>query len=177
MELRGDGFTMRRWQDDDAPAIIAACQDPEIVRWLPVIPSPYGEREARDYLEQCRLSWELGDSYNFAVVDDSGELLGSVAMRMFRFSVGHIGYWIVPAARRRGIASKALELLCRWAVSDLGLKRLELMTDPDNVASQGVAEKVGFRREAVLRSNLEYRDGSRRDSIMFSLLPEELGSP
>jgi RimJ/RimL family protein N-acetyltransferase len=48
------------------------------------------------------------------------------------------------------------------------------MTDPDNLASQGVAEKAGFQREAVLRSNLEYRDGSRRDSVLFSLLPDEL---
>ena len=174
MELREDGIHLRPWRDEDAPAIIVACQDPEIVRWLPVIPSPYGEREARDYLEQCRLNWDLGASYNFAIVDDSGALLGSIAMRMMRFSVGHIGYWIVPAARRRGVASKALEMLCRWAVEDLGLKRLELMTDPDNVASQGVAEKAGFRREALLRSNLEYRDGSRRDSVMFSLLPDEL---
>jgi RimJ/RimL family protein N-acetyltransferase len=174
MELRSDGIVLRRWRDDDAPAIIAACQDPEIVRWLPVIPSPYGEQEAREYLEQCRLNWELGEAYNFAIVDDSGELLGSVAMRVLRFSVGHIGYWVVPEARRRGVASKALETLCRWAVGDLGLKRLELMTDPDNVASQGVAEKVGFQREAILRSNLEYRDGSRRDSVLFSLLPDEL---
>ena len=174
MELRSDGLTLRPWREEDAPAIIAACQDPEIIRWLPVIPSPYGEQEARDYLEQCRLNWELGDAYNFAIVDESGELLGSIAMRVLRFSVGHIGYWTAPGARRRGVASTALDTLCRWAVEDLGLKRLELMTDPDNVVSQAVAERAGFQREARLRSNLEYRDGSRRDSVMFSLLPDEL---
>lgn len=174
MEIRGDGIILRRWRDEDAPAIIAACQDEEIVRWLPVIPQPYGEAEARDYLEQCKLNWELGETYNFAVVDERGELLGSIAMSVRRFGIGHIGYWTAPAARRRGIASTALETLCRWAVDELGLKRLELMTDPDNVASQGVAEKVGFQREAVLRSNLEYRDGSRRNSVLFSLLPDEL---
>jgi RimJ/RimL family protein N-acetyltransferase len=174
VELHADGLSLRPWRAEDAPAIIAACQDPEIVRWLPVIPQPYGEAEARDYLEQCKLNWELGETYNFAVVDDSGQLLGSIAMRILRFSVGHIGYWVVPAARRRGVASTALQALCRWAVDDLGLKRLELMTDPDNLASQGVAEKAGFQREALLRSNLEYRDGSRRDSLLFSLLPDEL---
>jgi RimJ/RimL family protein N-acetyltransferase len=175
MELRGDGIILRPWRDDDAPAIIAACQDAEIIRWLPVIPTPYGEQEARDYLEQCRVNWERGDTYNFAVVDESGELLGSLGMSVRRFSIGHIGYWTAPGARRRGVASKALKTLCRWAIDELGLKRLELMTDPDNVASQGVAEKVGFQREAVIRSNLEYRDGSRRNSVLFSLLPDELG--
>jgi RimJ/RimL family protein N-acetyltransferase len=174
MKLRANGIGLRLWRDEDAPALITACQDPEIVRWLPVIPSPYGEQEARDYLEQCRLNWELGEAFNFAIVDEPGHLLGSIAMRVLRFRVGHIGYWVVPDARRRGVASTALQLLCRWAIEEVGMKRLELMTDPDNLASQGVAERAGFRREAVLRSNLEYRDGSRRDSVMFSLLPDEL---
>jgi RimJ/RimL family protein N-acetyltransferase len=44
----------------------------------------------------------------------------------------------------------------------------------DNVASQRVAEKVGFRREGVLRSQLLHPDGRLRDSVMFSLLPGEL---
>ena len=48
------------------------------------------------------------------------------------------------------------------------------MTDPANRASQRVAEKAGFHREAVLRSALEYRDGRRADSVVFSLLPDEL---
>jgi hypothetical protein len=51
---------------------------------------------------------------------------------------------------------------------------LELITDPDNVRSQRIAEKVGFRREGVLRSHLVHSDGPRRDSVMFSLLPGEL---
>ena len=164
------------WREEDAPALIRACQDPEIVRWLPVIPSPYGEQDARDYLEQCRLNWERGESFNFAIVDEPGQLLGSIAMRVLRFHAGHVGYWVVPDARRRGVASTALRLICRWAIEEVGMKRLELITDPENVASQGVAERAGFQREAVLRSNLEYRDGSRRDSVLFSLLPDELRS-
>ncbi len=54
------------------------------------------------------------------------------------------------------------------------MQRLELIADPDNTASQRVAEKAGFRREGVLRSHLLHPDGRRRDSVMFSLLPGEL---
>jgi RimJ/RimL family protein N-acetyltransferase len=67
-----------------------------------------------------------------------------------------------------------LRLLCGYAFEDLALERLELFTDPDNLASQRVAGKVGFRREGVLRSHLLHPDGRRRDSVMFSLLPGEL---
>jgi RimJ/RimL family protein N-acetyltransferase len=74
----------------------------------------------------------------------------------------------------RVVATRALRRLCRHALDELGFERLELFTDPDNVASQRVAEKTGFQREGVLRSHLRHPDGRRRDSVMFSLLPGEL---
>jgi RimJ/RimL family protein N-acetyltransferase len=64
---------------------------------------------------------------------------------------------------------------CEHALDELGVERLELTTDPDNRRSQRVAEAVGFRREGVLRSHLRHPDGRRRDSVMYSLLPGELG--
>jgi RimJ/RimL family protein N-acetyltransferase len=103
-----------------------------------------------------------------------GDLLGAIGMGVDRASkIGHIGYWVAAPARRRGVASSALRLLARSALEE-GFGRLELITDPDNVASQGVATRAGFTREGVLRSHTLHRDGSRRDSVMFSLLPGEL---
>jgi RimJ/RimL family protein N-acetyltransferase len=64
-------------------------------------------------------------------------------------------------------------LLARWALEEAGLARLELVTDPDNIASQKVAKHAGFRREGVLRSYIERR-GERQDCVIFSLLPGEL---
>jgi RimJ/RimL family protein N-acetyltransferase len=64
---------------------------------------------------------------------------------------------------------------CEHALDELGVERLELTTDPDNRRSQRVAEAVGFRREGALRSHLRHPDGRRRDSVMYSLLPGELG--
>jgi RimJ/RimL family protein N-acetyltransferase len=175
VELRADGFTLRPWEAGDAAAVTELCQDPEIARWIPFIPSPYTEADARAFIEQSQSTWELEEAYGFAIVEDAGELLGAIGMRMRRFRTGHIGYWVAAHARGRGVASDALRALSRWAIEELGLKRLELVTDPENVASQRVAEKAGFRREGILRSALEYRDGSRSDSVVFSLLPEELG--
>lgn len=86
---------------------------------------------------------------------------------------GHIGYWCARPARGRGVMTHALRLLCRYAFEELALERLELFTDPENVASQRVAEKAGFQREGILRSHLPYPDGRRRDSVMFSLLPDD----
>ena len=175
MELRTNGLILRPWTPDDAPAIVEACSDPEIPRWIPMIPSPYTEEDARTFLDHCRETWDQGEAYSFAIVDaQTGELAGSVAMRLLRFGTGHFGYWVAREARGRGVATEALKTLCRWAIDTLDVKRLELLTDPNNVASQRVAEKAGFQREGILRSSLEYRDGTRCDSIIFSALPDEL---
>ena len=176
MELRTNGLILRPWHVDDAPALVDACNDPEIARWLPILPSPYTEQDAETFIGHSRESWDSGESFNFAIVDaETGRLAGSIAMRARRFSTGHFGYWVAREARGRGVATEALRALCRWAVDSLDVKRLELLTDPENVASQRVAEKAGFQREGVLRSSLEYRDGTRRDSIIFAALAGELG--
>ncbi len=173
MELRDGSVVLREWTFDDVPAIEAACQDPEISYWLPLVPSPYTRADAETYVRECLVSGD--DRRPFAIVDaETAELLGSIDMGVNRMRTGHIGYWIAAPARGRGVCTRALRLLARYALDELRLERLALLTDPDNVASQRVAEKVGFRREGVLRSHLLHPDGRRRDSVMFSLLPGEL---
>lgn len=173
MQLTDGSLVLRPWRLADAPAVVAACRDPEIPRWIPFVPAPYTDEDGLTYIQGCI---DAGESrHPFAIVDaDAGTLYGSIDMGVNSMRTGHIGYWLVRDARGRGLCTAALRRLCRFAFDDLGLERLELMTDPENVASQRVAEKVGFRREGVLRSHLLHCDGRRRDSVLFSLLPDEL---
>ena len=173
MELRTGDLVMRRWRLEDVPTVVAACGDPEIARWIPFVPAPYGEEDAVAYI---RGALESGAKrHAFAIVAaEGGALRGSIDMSVSRMGTGHIGYWIAREARGNGVCTAALGRLCRFAFEELRLDRLELTTNPENAASQRVAEKVGFQREGILRSHLLHRDGRRRDSIMFSLLPGEL---
>jgi RimJ/RimL family protein N-acetyltransferase len=170
VELRDGDIKLRAWTLDDVPAIVAACNDAEIQKWIPVIPRPYTEEDARAFIQG-----EVPGSATsqFAIVHD-GRVVGSIGMGVNNSRTGHIGYWCAREARGRGVTTRALRLLCKHGLEDLRLERLELITDPDNRASQRVAEKVGFQREGVLRSHLLHPDGRRRDSVMFSLLPGEL---
>jgi RimJ/RimL family protein N-acetyltransferase len=173
MEVRGEGVVLRRWRLDDVPAVARACRDPEIARWLAFVPDPYTEEDARFYVNDCLAAGD--DRKPFAITDaESGRVIGSIDMRINRMATGHIGYWLAADARGRGLTTAALRALSRWGIEELGLGRVELVTDPDNIASQRVAEKAGFQREGVLRAMLVNRDGSRRDGVMFSLLPEDL---
>jgi RimJ/RimL family protein N-acetyltransferase len=173
VDLRGKRVILRPWRLEDVPAVTAACQDAEIARWLALVPQPYGEADARFYIEQCLASAD--DRRPFAIDDAStGDLAGAIDLRISHLKTGHVGYWVAPQARGRGVAADALVTLSRWAFDSLGLGRMELVTDPENVPSQRAAEKAGFQREGVLRAMLPERGGGRRDGVMFSLLPGEL---
>lgn len=152
------------------PALVEACNDPEIGYWIPLIPSPYTEKDALAFIR----GEVLPDEHSFAI-ELGRVVVGAIGMGVNSMNYrGRIGYWIAASSRGRGICTRALRLLSRWALDVLALQRLELITDPDNRASQRCAEKVGFRREGVLRAHLRHPDGRIRDSVMFSLLPGEL---
>ena len=171
MELRDADLLLRAPTRADVRAIAAACGDPELSRFIPGFPSPYTEADARGWV--ASRNHHDSASKTLLVVDaETDQLYGAIEIRLGE--TASIGYWVAAEARGRGIATRALILLSRWALSVGGVERLELTTHPENVASQCVAEKAGFTREGVLRSHMRFREG-RRDSVIYSLLPEDLG--
>ena len=52
VEITAGRLHLRPWQPGDAPEVYAACQDPEIARWVTAIPCPYLESDAREFVEQ-----------------------------------------------------------------------------------------------------------------------------
>ena len=170
MELRDGDLVLREWTEADVPELVAAINDPAIAHWIPLIPHPYTEEDAHAYLSGDVAPGE----YRLAITVE-GDLVGGIGMGVNSNEYrGTIGYWVAPGSRGHGICTRALRLLAHHGLEELELQRLELITDPDNSASQRVAEKVGFQREGVLRAHLRHPDGRVRDSVMFSLLPGEL---
>jgi RimJ/RimL family protein N-acetyltransferase len=76
--------------------------------------------------------------------------------------------------RGKGRATRAVRLIASWALPEMRLGRLQLHTDPENVASQRVAERAGFTREGVLRGYNGRRHGTRADAVVYSLVPQDL---
>lgn len=164
---------LRTLREDDVLSMVSHCRDPEMQRWT-LVPSPYGREEAYAWIERSRAQWAGGESAVFAIVlEGADEYVGGIDVRSGPWPVGEIGYGVRREVRGRGVATRALRLLARWALDELGLVRLQLVTDVENVASQRVAERSGFTREGVLRQALEVK-GRRSDCVMFSLLPRDL---
>jgi RimJ/RimL family protein N-acetyltransferase len=173
--LRDDVVVLRPPEERDVDAVDVACQDPDIPRFTRV-PSPYGRQDAVAYVARTAESWHAGSAAGFVITDPGDDsLLGAISLMRLDDPgmVGEVGYWVARDARRRGIATRAVRLIARWGVLDLGLARVELMTRVDNLASQGVAERAGFTREGLLRSYATLGCGIA-DVIMFSLIPADL---
>jgi RimJ/RimL family protein N-acetyltransferase len=166
---------LRAWRDSDLEPLVVACQDPEIARWTRV-PYPYGSADARAYLLQRHDSLHAGVAAPFAIVSaaDRDHLLGSISLVRFAWqhARAEVGYWLAKEARGQGHATRAVRLITAWGFRSLALQRIDLMAATGNPASQHVAERCGFTREAVLRSYLQAKEG-RQDMVAFGLLASD----
>ena len=139
--------TLRRFTLDDVEAVTRACQDPEIPRWTAGIPEPYEAHHAQEWIALHDGFWDHEGRAAFAFCDArSAELFGSMTLAEVDFTARSAvaGYWAAHWARNRGATTRALTLACRWGFDVLGLKVVNLMTLPGNIASEKVAQKAGF---------------------------------
>ncbi len=168
-------IALRPWRDCDIPALTVACQDPEISRWTRV-PAPYRETDARAYMLQRYDAIHAGVMAPFAIAAATdGRLLGSISL--MRFAWGHargeVGYWLARDARGQGHATHAVRAICAWGFAALRLERIDLLAATGNDASQRVAGRAGFTREAIFRSHTRGSAG-REDMVAYGLLAGEL---
>jgi ribosomal-protein-serine acetyltransferase len=85
---------------------------------------------------------------------------------------GEVGYWLDAGFVGRGLATRAVTAILDHAFGPLGLERIGLPTTIDNLRSQGVAERLGFTREGVLRNAAAF-PAERRDLVVYGLLARE----
>jgi [ribosomal protein S5]-alanine N-acetyltransferase len=86
---------------------------------------------------------------------------------------GELGYWIDRSVAGRGLATLAVALVCDHAFGPMGLHRLQADIRPENGPSQALVERLGFRREGLLRRYLDI-DGDWRDHLTYALLAEDV---
>jgi RimJ/RimL family protein N-acetyltransferase len=169
--IRTDRLVLRPFRPTDEDAILRACQDAEIQRWISVIPVPYTRADARSYVTELAPGERAGGRGLSVAVEAEGELVGSAGLTFGAGRLGpEIGYWIAADARGNGYAAETARALADWGLL-YGAPRVHLVVDVANAPSQAAARRAGFTQEGVVRSCLGYRDGSRADAALFSRLP------
>lgn len=107
-----------------------------------------------------------------------GTLLGSTLLWNLNLGqgCGELGFWLAANARGRGVAARAIVITCRWGFDELGLHRIEALTDPAHPPSERVLRRVGFVYEGVRRGADKRPDGYH-DCPSWSLLASDPRGP
>jgi len=160
--IETDRLILRPPGEGDVPAIVRALEeDPDIAWFIPLIPTPYTEADAREWLDGIPGRFETIREVPFAITErGAGEMIGSIAVRVH--PQGSIGYWLRESLRGQGLTTEAVIAVVRWAAAEHGLHDLHLTTHPDNLASQRVAEKAGFVRGGMVVHEPPFGDGGMR---------------
>jgi len=146
--------TLRPADERDLDAIQAGIEDPDVVRWIGPAHGTAAETLA---LNERRAA---AGSPTFCVCEQEDRCLGLAWLNRDDddASAASIGYFLLPGARGRGLATRAVRLLAAWARGPGGVRGLRLVTAVDNAASRAVAERSGFREsERKWRSEADGR--------------------
>ncbi|MDH4479108.1 MAG: GNAT family protein [Rhodoferax sp.] len=134
------------------------------------VPEP---QDTRKYIEDALAMREAGNRFAFCVVDDgSGRILGSSSYHDILPAVKRleIGYtWYAKSVQRSHVNTTAKLLLMGHAFETLGCNVVGWRTDNFNFASQAAIERLGAHKDGVLRGHALRRDGTIRDTVMYSL--------
>lgn len=173
--LRRDGLTLTPLTREHAPGLATAAADGELwtLRYTSV-PEPGRELLYIDYALRQR---DEGSRAPFAVIDDAtGDVLGTTSYHDIVPTVPRveIGYtWYAARAQRTHVNTTCKLMLLEHAFDVLGCNVVGWRTAGDNLRSQAAIAALGAQRDGTIRRMQLDRDGGLRDSVFFSMLPDE----
>ena len=168
-ELHGHGLRLCSWDpesDRDVEAWLRGMTDPELQRWNTPLKTVTDVDTARDALRSRAENAADGSAASFRVTDEAtGATLGHIGVNEIDTVTrcARVGYWVLPEARGHRVATRALALVSRWALTELGLHRLELGHARGHDASCRIANRCGFLPEGTLRDAMF--EAGRRDAF------------
>ena len=160
---------------DHEAGLAAAAADGEL--WKLRVTSVPEPEQTRHYIETALRMRDEGHRYAFAVLDAaSGHVIGSssyhdIVPAVERLEIGYT--WYASSRQRSSVNTTTKWLLMTHAFETLGAQLVGWRTDNDNVASQRAIERLGARKDGVIRHHALRRDGTVRDTVMYSLAAGE----
>lgn len=169
--LTAHGVTLEPLSLTHEAGLRAAAADGEL--WNLRITSVPTPDETRNYINAALKSREEGHRFAFAVIEEaSGMVLGTTSYHDILPNVKRveIGYtWYAKRVQRTHVNTTCKLLLLTHAFDTLGCNVVGWRTDNFNFASQRAIERLGAKKDGVIRGHALRRDGTIRDTVMYSL--------
>ncbi len=175
VSLSDRGITLLPLALEHEPGLRAAAADGEL--WKIRVTSVPEPENTRQYIEDALAMREAGHRFAFCVsATDSGKVLGSTSYHDILPAVKRveIGWtWYAKGVQRSPVNTTCKLLMLTHAFEALGCHVVGWRTDNFNWASQRAIERLGAKKDGVIRSHALRRDGTVRDTVMYSLLSGE----
>ena len=173
--LENENVLLKPLDKQDVAGILTAGSYPEIWTYLPT--NIENEKDVHNFVDKALKEKMLNKEFPFVILDKkSGEIIGST--RFMDIDEQHqqleIGYtWIIPAYWRTTVNTNCKYLLLSYCFEVLGLLRVQIKTDYANTRSQKAIERLGAVKEGILRNHMLRKDGSIRNTVMYSVIKED----
>lgn len=173
--LEGGGVRLEPLTEQHRDGLVAAAGDGKLWElWFTAVPNP---DQAAKYIADALAGQQAGTMLPWVVRDlDSGDIVGTTRYHDIIANVDRveIGYtWYAKRMQRTKINTTCKLLLFTHAFEELGCKVVGLRTDNFNFTSQRAIEALGAKKDGVIRHHWARRDGTVRDSVMYSILATE----
>jgi RimJ/RimL family protein N-acetyltransferase len=173
--LEGHGVRLEPLSREHHDGLVAAASDGRLWElWFTSVPEP---EQARAYISGAHAGQEAGHMLPWAVRElSSGEIAGSTRYHDIIANVDRveIGWtWYAKRWQKSHVNTACKLLLLGHAFDQLGCKVVGLRTDNFNFTSQRAIEALGAKRDGVIRHHWPRRDGTVRDTVMYSILAHE----
>ena len=175
VDLRNNGILLTPLGLEHEAGLRAAAADGAL--WNIRVTSVPEPEQTRAYIEQALTMRAEGSRFAFAVVDDAnGQVLGSTSYHdivpaLRRVEIGYT--WYRQSVQRSHVNTTCKLLMMGHAFDTLGCAVVGWRTDNFNFASQRAIERLGARKDGVIRHHALRRDGTVRDTVMYSMLAGE----
>lgn len=173
--LEGHGVRLEPLDSKHAEGLAEAARDGDLWRlWFTSVPRP---DEVDSYVERALAGQEAGHMLPWAVLDPaSGDVIGStryhdIVPEVDRVEIGYT--WYRRSCQRTHVNTACKLLLLSHAFEELGCAVVGLRTDNFNFASQRAIERLGAKKDGVIRHHAPRADGTARDTVIYSILREE----
>ena len=171
VSLQARGVTLSPLGPEHEAGLAAAAADGEL--WNIRVTSVPEPAQTRKYIEDALTMRDAGSRFAFVILETAtGKVLGSSSYHDILPAVKRveIGYtWYAKSAQRSHVNTTCKLLLMSHAFDTLGCNVVGWRTDNFNFASQTAIERLGARKDGVIRGHALRRDGTIRDTVMYSL--------
>lgn len=172
--LHGEHVTLEPLRAEHAEGLRAALAEGRLWElWYTSVPEPAA---VETYVAEALAAQTRGECQVFAVRDADGAVVGSTRYyqldrRVPRLAIGYT--WYATRVQRTGLNTQAKLLLLQHAFETLACEAVVFETSWFNHASRAAIARLGAKQDGVLRNHMRHRDGSLRDTVVFSITSGE----